>query len=240
MPSHCPHNQQASCSDCNLSTLCLPLSLELNDLDRVDNVIRRGLPLQKGEQLFRSGDRFTSIYAVRSGCFKCTRTTQEGEEQITGFFLPGEIFGLDGLNSNQYLSTATALETAAICEIPFDKLESLSREVPSLQRHFFQLMSREINADQELISLLSKNTAEERVAAMLLSLSARYKRQRLSATQFIMPMSRMDVGNYLGLTIETVSRTFSLLKKRGLIDYKGRDIHLHDLIALQHLAPTYS
>jgi len=176
MPSHCPHNQQASCSDCNLSTLCLPLSLELNDLDRVDNVIRRGLPLQKGEQLFRSGDRFTSIYAVRSGCFKCTRTTQEGEEQITGFFLPGEIFGLDGLNSNQYLSTATALETAAIC------------------------------------SLLSKNTAEERVAAMLLSLSARYKRQRLSATQFIMPMSRMDVGNYLGLTIETVSRTFSLLK----------------------------
>ena len=240
MAANCPHNAQVSCNHCNLSALCLPLSLELNELDRVDSVIRRGLPLQKSEQLYRTGDAFTSIYAVRSGSFKCVRTTAEGEEQITGFFLPGEIFGIDGLSTNHYLTTAVALETSAVCEIPFDRLESLSSEVPSLQRHFFQLMSREINAEQVLVSLLSKNTAEERVAALLLSLSARYKRQRLSSTQFIVPMSRTDIANYLGLTIETVSRSFSLLKKQGTIDYKGRDITLHNTDTLQKIAPTYA
>ena len=240
MAAHCSHQLHLSCSNCNLSTLCLPLSLEVDDLDRFDSTIHRGLPLQKDEQLYRAGDSFTSIYAIRSGSIKCSRITEDGEEQITGFYLPGEIFGLDGLSASHYLTTAIALETSAMCELPFNKLESLSREIPSLQRHFFQLMSREINADQELISLLSKNTAEERLAALLLSLSSRYKRQGLSASQFVMPMSRMDLGNYLGLTIETVSRTFSLLKKQGFIEYKNRNIRLKDPVALQKIAPTFS
>jgi len=240
MATHCTHHSQLSCSLCNLSSLCLPLSIEVDDLDRFDSTIRRGLPLQKDEQLYRAGDRFTSIFAIRAGSIKCTRTTEGGVEQITGFYLPGEIFGLDGLSTGQYLTTAIALEISAMCELPFNQLEFLSREVPSLQRHFFQLMSREINTDQELISLLSKNTAEERLAALLLSLSSRYKRQGLSASQFMLPMSRTDLGNYLGLTIETVSRTFSLLKKQGLIEYKNRSITLNDPVALQKIAPIYT
>lgn len=239
MSTACPHNQHISCSHCSLSKLCLPLSLEVSDLGRVDEVIKRGAPHHKNEHIYRVGDTFTSIYAVRSGSFKCVRTTTTGEEQITGFFLPGEIFGLDGLGEGQYLTTAIAMETSSVCKIPFDQLESLSLELPSLRRHFFQIMSRELIVDQTLISLLGKNAADERIAALLLSLSARYERQCLSATEFIMPMSRTDIANYLGLTLETTSRTFSHFRKQGIIDYKNRNVTLHNIETLRDIAPTY-
>jgi CRP/FNR family transcriptional regulator len=233
----CHHNKQISCGNCRLSPLCLPISLEMQELDQIDEVVvRSSKPLHKGDYLYRHGDTFSAIYAVRSGCIKSVRITEEGEEQITGFYLPGEILGMDGLDTNEYSNSAIVLETSSICEIPFNKLEELSQEIPSLQRHFFKLMSREIINDQELITLLSKGSAEQRIAAILLSLSARHQRRQLSPTEFTLPMSRTEMGNYLGLTIETVSRVFSRFQKENIVSTNRRLITLLNLDSLKKIA----
>ena len=143
---------------------------------------------------------------------------------------------MDGISNNTHASSAKSLETAAVCEIPFSSLEKLSTLMPSLQRHFFQLMSREITEDQQLITLLSKNSADERVASLLLSISTRNARRKLSATQFRLPMSRVDIGNYLGLTVETVSRVFSRMQKLGLLRVDNKEIEILDTVGLQEMA----
>lgn len=232
----CGHDFQVSCSSCRLNTICLPFSLEGRDIEALDRIIQRGRPLQKGHHLYRQGDGFQSIYAVRAGSFKAYQTTDDGREQVTGFYFPGELVGMDGISSNLHASSARALETASVCEIPFAALEKLSASMPQLQRHFFQLMSREITEDQQLITLLSKSSADERVAALLLSVSARNARRRLSATQFRLSMSRVDIGNYLGLTVETVSRVFSRLQKLAVLRVDNKEIEIIDPPALERLA----
>ena len=176
------------------------------------------------------------MFAVRSGTLKAFRTTDDGREQVTGFYFPGEILGMDGISNNMHASSARALETAAVCEIPFSSLEKLSASMPNLQRHFFQLMSREITEDQQLITLLSKNSAEERVAALMLSISARNARRKLSATKFRLPMSRVDIGNYLGLTVETVSRVFSRMQKLEMLAVDNKEIEILDIEGVRNLA----
>ncbi len=232
----CGHEYHVSCSNCRLNSICLPLALEKDDIAQLDEIIQRSKPLQKHQHLYREGDGFQSIYAVRSGSLKAYKTTDDGREQVTGFYFPGEIIGMDGISNNAHASSAKALETAAVCEIPFSGLERLSSMMPSLQRHFFQLMSREITEDQMLITLLSKNAADERVAALMLSISARNARRKLSTTQFRLPMSRVDIGNYLGLTVETVSRVFSRMQKLGILCVDNKEIRILDLPALKKMA----
>ncbi|MDB6061416.1 MAG: anr [Verrucomicrobiaceae bacterium] len=225
-PLHCQQAGKVSCGNCRLSKICLPLELQAPDIDRLNAIIQRGRPLQKGEFVYRAGQPFASVYAVRSGTLKAFSIGENGEEQVTGFYLPGEIFGLDGLCKSSYASSAVALETAAICEIPFERLSELSALIPSLQRTFFQVMSKEIADDQQLLMMLSKNTAEQRVAALLLSISTRNARRRLSSTSFRLPMSRTEIGNYLGLTVETVSRVFSRFQKSKVIAAEQRNVEL--------------
>ena len=230
------HDFQPSCSSCRLSSICLPFSLEARDIDQLDRIIQRSKPLQKGDHLYREGDGFQSVYAVRAGTLKAYRTTDDGREQVTGFYFPGEIVGMDGISKNLYASSAKALETAAVCEIPFGSLEKLSADMPQLQRHFFQLMSREITEDQQLITLLSKSSADERLAALILSVSERNARRKLSARQFRLSMSRVDIGNYLGLTVETVSRVFSRMQKMAMLRVDNKEIEILDPEALTRLA----
>jgi CRP/FNR family transcriptional regulator len=173
---------------------------------------------------------------VRSGTLKAYKNTDDGKEQVTGFYFPGEILGMDGISNNAHASSAKTLETSAVCEIPFTSLEKLSTLMPQLQRHFFQLMSREITEDQVLITLLSKNSADERVAALLLSISSRNARRKLSATQFRLPMSRVDIGNYLGLTVETVSRVFSRMQKMEVLLVDNKEIEILDLQGVRNMA----
>lgn len=232
----CHTNPLISCGDCRLSTICLPISLQVDDLDKLDNIIQRGRPLQKGEYLYRSGDAFQSVYAVRSGAMKAVSITNDGQEQVTGFYLPGEVLGMDGIGHNRYVNSAIALETSAVCEIPFSQLEDLSLQLPTLQRHFFQLMSKEITSDQQLITLLSKNSADERIASLLLSISTRNHHRHLSPTSFQLPMSRADMGNYLGLTIETVSRVLGRLQKSELIRVDKKEIEILDIVSLKKVA----
>ena len=232
----CAHDYQVNCGNCRLNSICLPLALESDDIQQLDDIIQRSKPLQKSQHLYREGDDFQSVFAVRSGTLKAYKTTDDGREQVTGFYFPGEILGMDGISNNAHASSAKALETAAICEIPFSSLEKLSSLMPNLQRHFFQLMSREITEDQQLITLLSKNSADERVAALLLSISSRNARRKLSSTQFRLPMSRVDIGNYLGLTVETVSRVFSRMQKMDILRVDNKEIEILDLQGLKDMA----
>jgi CRP/FNR family transcriptional regulator len=222
--SRCPHDAQTSCSTCRMAQVCLPIALETGDIEQLDAIIQRGRPLQGGEHVYQSKDRFSAIYAVRSGALKAYRISNDGTEQVTGFYFPGEIFGMDGIGQSRYTSAAVALETSAICEIPFERLGELSAQIPSLQRHFFNLMSQEIAHDQQLITLISKNSAEQRIGALLLSIASRNARRRLSATTFRLPMSRIDIGNYLGLTVETISRVFNRFQKSALLKVDQREI----------------
>ena len=225
----CAHDYQVTCGNCRLNSICLPLALESDDIQQLDDIIQRSKPLQKSQHLYREGDDFQSVYAVRSGTLKAYKTTDDGREQVTGFYFPGEILGMDGISNNAHASSAKALETVAVCEIPFTSLEKLSTLMPNLQRHFFQLMSHEITEDQQLITLLSKNSADERVASLMLSISTRNARRKLSSTQFRLPMSRVDIGNYLGLTVETVSRVFSRMQKMDILLVDNKEIEILDI-----------
>lgn len=225
---------QTNCADCRLAGICLPISLEFDDIDKLNNIIQRSRPYQKKEHIYYAGDTFKSVYAVRSGAVKTVKVTEDGIEQITGFHLPGELIGIDGLASNIHTNAAIVLETSAICEIPFFRLEELSAKIPNLQRRFFQLMSKEIADEQQLITMLSNNSAEERLAALLLSIAVRNQNRGLSAAEFYLPMSRSDIANYLGLTIETVSRIFTKLNKSGIIDLDKKHVTINDIDALRN------
>ncbi len=234
--SSCPHDKRVSCGNCRLNTICLPISLHIDDIDKLNNIVQRGKPLQRGDYLYRANDPFDSVYAIRSGAVKAMTLSDNGEEQVTGFYLPGEVVGMDGIADNRYTNSVIALETASVCEIPFNRMEELSLQIPNLQRHFFQLMSREITQDQQIITLLSKSSAEERIAALLLSISSRNSRRQLSATAFRLPMSRTDIGNYLGLTIETVSRIFTRLQKQDVIAVDKKEILIKNMEQLRNIA----
>ncbi|HEY9034660.1 MAG TPA: fumarate/nitrate reduction transcriptional regulator Fnr [Pseudomonadales bacterium] len=232
----CPHQSQMSCNECRLGKICLPVALNANDIVRLDEIVKRGRITQKGEHIYRTNDPFHAVFAIRSGYVKTYRITDDGEEQITGFYFPGEVFGMDGINKHKYTNSAKALESTAICEIPFARFQELTSQLPSLQMHFFQLMSQEITTDQQLITMLSKKTAEQRVATLLLTISARNAHRSQSATAFRLAMSRTDIGNYLGLTVETVSRTLSRFSKMDLIDLDQKEVRLLDVEGLRVLA----
>lgn len=232
----CHTNPSISCGDCRLGELCLPIALDAAEITRLDEIVKRGRPLKKGDHLYRQGEDFKAIYAIRAGSFKAFRTAREGEEQVTGLYLPGEIVGMDGISSNRHDSSAIALETGTVCEIPFSQLEELSSKIPSLQGRFFRLMGQEISKDQQMLTLLSSNSAEERVAALLLSISTRNHRRKLSSSQFRLPMTRAEIGSFLGITLETVSRIFSRLQKQNIIGVDNKEISVLDMPALKAIA----
>jgi CRP/FNR family transcriptional regulator len=204
-----------------------------DDMQALDDIVKRQLPYQPGHHVFRAGDRSRALFTVRSGALKSYCTTEDGDEQVLGFTLPGELVGLDGMSTGAYASNSVVLETASICELPYNKLEDLCRSLSSLNRQMMRVVSKEITTDQEMLLLLGKRNAEERLAAFLLSLSGRYKVRRLSTTEFNLPMSRQDIGNYLGLAIETVSRLFAHFQKDRLLKVNRRNIELLDMPRLR-------
>ncbi|BCV66627.1 electron transport regulator A [Shewanella carassii] len=219
-----------------MGTLCIPFTLNSNELDQLDNIIERKKPIQKGEQLFKSGDPLKSLYAIRSGTIKSYTITEQGDEQITGFHLAGDVIGFDGIHSQSHQSFAQALETSMVCEIPFNTLDELSGTMPKLRQQIMRLMSNEIMSDQGMILLLSKKNAEERLAAFISNLAARFGSRGFSPREFRLTMTRGDIGNYLGLTVETISRLLGRFQKAGLIEVKGKYITILDLEELDRLA----
>lgn len=223
------------CSTCSLHQLCLPTGLCESDMQRLDRVIVRRRRVARDEALYRMDDPFTSLYAVRLGHFKTHQVSADGAEQITGFQMAGELLGMDAIGTGRHHSYAVALEDSEVCEIPFARLEELLVEIPALLRHFHRMMSQEITRDQSTMLLLGNMRAEQRFSSFLVNLSSRYKVRGYSATGFQLRMSREDIGNYLGLTIESVSRLLSKFKKRGWIKVSNREIELLDLPTLKGL-----
>ncbi len=221
------HN--AICSTCNVSELCLPVDLCSKELLKLDqlNPIKRCF--SRGDYLYRSGDKFRSLFAIHSGSFKTQVLHEDGREQVTGFQMVGEIIGLDAISTDTHACDAVAMESSVVCELPFNRLEALSREIPALQRQLHRIMSREIVRDQGIMLLLGSMRAEERLAVFLLNLSQRYAARGLSPIKFQLRMSRQEIGSYLGLKLETVSRAFSHFQNSGLINVKVRTIEIIDM-----------
>ncbi|MCO6412857.1 MAG: fumarate/nitrate reduction transcriptional regulator Fnr [Thiogranum sp.] len=219
---------KVACQACSLNEICLPVGMGETDLDRLDSIIDRKRPLARNDHLFRIGDPFQCLYAVRSGSLKTYATSEDGQEQVMGFHLPGELVGLDAIADGRHPLAAKALETTSLCEIPFADLEALSRQLPSLQHQLLRVMSQEIRADEQNMVTLGQKSAEERLASFLISLSSRFRRRGFSENQFNLSMSRSDIGNYLGLALETVSRLFTRFQNEGLLRVDRKHIELLD------------
>jgi len=224
-----------NCQDCGFSQLCLPFSLNDTELNRLDDIIQRKKPLHKADMLFEAGQTQRCLYAIRTGSFKTFTLTEQGEQQITGFHLPGDIVGFDGLSNQQHPSYAEALETAMVCEIPLPNLETLLDQLPRLRQQMMRLMSEDIQADQQMMLLLNRKTAEQKLATFLSQLAQRYASRGFSGSEFRLTMTRSDIGNYLGLTVETISRLLSKLDKEQLIQVNGKLISINDKTALSKL-----
>ena len=229
-----------NCQNCSFSQLCLPFNLNNNELDKLDDIIQRKRPLQKGERLFESGDKLSSLFAVRSGSFKSYSISENGEEQITSFHLPGELIGFDSMFDDEHQSVSQALETSMVCEIPFTTLDTLADEVPALRKQIMRLMSEEIKQDQQMFMLLNQRTAEERLAYFIQTLSVRFNQRGFSSSEFRLTMTRSEIGNYLGLTVETISRLLSKFNKDGIIKVEGKLISITDSKALEEKSRTLS
>jgi CRP/FNR family transcriptional regulator len=226
---------KVACSSCNLRELCLPVGLSKPDLEQLDSLVATRRQVARGDTLFRTGDAFQSLYAVRTGFFKTCVSSEDGRDQVTGFQMAGELLGLDGISNDRHSCDAVALEDSQVCVIPYEQLEELSREFTDLQHQFHKIMSREIVRDHGVMLLLGSMRAEERLAAFLLNLTQRLQARGFSASSLVLRMTREEIGSYLGLKLETVSRTFSKFQEEGLLDVKQRHIQILDQAGLQRL-----
>jgi CRP/FNR family transcriptional regulator len=230
-----PHSIKVACSNCSLRELCMPVGLSDDELARIDAVISTRRRVKRKTALFRSGEKFHALYAIRTGTFKTCVNAEDGRDQVTGFQMAGEIVGLDGIVNDQHTCDAVALEDAEVCVMPFDRIGELSREVGALQHHLHRVMSREIVREHGVMLLLGTMRAEERLAAFLLNLVQRLQARGFSRSELVLRMTRQEIGSYLGLKLETVSRTFSRFAEEGMIEVHQRHVRIVDIERLRGL-----
>lgn len=230
---------RAHCSTCSMRELCLPFGLATSEVDQLYSIIGSRVKLKKGEPVFRNGAPFAALFAIRLGSVKTTMLSDDGREQIAGYHMPGDILGLDGMSTGRHECEAVALEDTEACVIPFDRLEEIARQVPALQHSLHRVVGREIGHDHRQLLLLGSMRAEERLAAFLLNLSERYKCRGYSSTEFVLRMTREEIGSFLGLKLETVSRLFSRFQEEGLVQVQGRAVKIVDLPTLKKLAGVH-
>lgn len=229
-------SQPVCCGTCGLRDVCMVEGLSAADLDRLTGMVSLRRRVKRGEPLFRSGDAFDAVYPVHFGFFKTRVTAEDGREQITGFPMPGDVLGFDAISAGAFQCDAIALEDAEVCVVPFRQLEALSREFDSLQRQLHRVLSREIVRDQGVMMLLGTMRAEQRVATFLLSLSRRFEQRGFSPHDFNLRMTREEIGNFLGLKLETVSRTLSRLQEEGVVTVDGKRLRIAQQGRLHELA----
>jgi CRP/FNR family transcriptional regulator len=223
------------CSTCSMRELCLSGGLNADELKQIDALVGSRTKLKKNDSLYRAGEPFHALYAIRLGSLKTTVLAEDGREQVSGYHMLGDVIGLDGIGTDRHGCQAIALEDTEVCVLPFERIEELARSVPALQHNLHQFLSKEISRDHNIMLLLGSMRAEERLAAFLLNLAERYRRRGYSSTEYVLRMTREEIGSYLGLKLETVSRLFSRFQEVGLIQVQGRAVKLLDPIALKQL-----
>ncbi len=224
------------CAHCSLQQLCLPAGISPQELQQLDDIVRRRRPVERGERLYRPGDALSAVYVARDGAFKTVAISEEGEEQVVGFHLPGELIGLDALGAGVHRCEAVALTTANVCEVPFEQLSYVASKLPSLQHQLLRVIGQSVGRDQDHLGILVRRQAGERIALFLHGLSERYRNIGQPETHFKLPMSRDDIAHYLGLALETVSRGFTRLQEDGVIEVVGRRVEIRNPAELNRLA----
>ena len=225
-----------SCTQCSLQQLCLAGGMSHDDLRRLDEIIRTRRPLKSGAHLFRMGEDMGSVFVNRDGAVKTLTYSEQGDEQLVGFHLPGELIGLDALASGRHRCDAVALTDTSLCEIPFGQLSAIAAQIPGLQQQLMRVIGMSLGRDQDHREILVRRQANERIALFLHGLSERLRGIGRDPLRIRLPMSRIDIANYLGLALETVSRGFTRLQEDGLIDVHGRQVEVLDAAALTRLA----
>ena len=233
-PSGAAHSA-VCCGSCGLRDVCMVEGLSAAELDRLTGMVTQRKRVRRGEALFRTGEPFDAVYPVHLGFFKTRVTADDGREQITGFPMPGDVLGFDAISTGAFQCDAIALEDAQVCVVPFERLETLSREFDTLQRQLHRVLSREIVRDQGMMMLLGTMRAEQRVATLLLSLSRRFEQRGFSPSDFNLRMTREEIGNFLGLKLETVSRALSRLQEEGVITVDGRRLRIGNASRLHEI-----
>lgn len=228
-------NIKVACTNCSLQQLCLPVGIDGEDYTKLESIVGHSRPLPRGKHIYLPEDKFTSLFAIRSGSVKTYSVASDGTEYVTGFYLPGEIIGLDAVASGIHPCGARTLETTSLCELPFDRLEDLSAIVPGISKQLLKIMSQELHSEEQLLMMVGSQSAEARLVALFLSLSNRLSRRGYSATEFMLSMSRSDIGSFLGLAVETVSRLLKRLQEQGLIIVNHREIKLLDIEKLKEI-----
>ncbi|WP_336346794.1 fumarate/nitrate reduction transcriptional regulator Fnr [Pseudomonas monsensis] len=226
---------KATCSNCSVLELCLPIGLDGAEVERLDTLIVQRLKVRKGAALYRAGDPLRSLYAVRVGSFKTSVLSVDGREQVTGFHIPGEMLGLDAISADEHACTAYALEDSEVCPIHFAQLEKLAQSLPSLQHNLNKLLSREIVRDHSMLMLMGNMNSDERLAAFLLNLSQRLSSRGYSSKEFVLKMRREEIGSYLGLRLETICRGIAHLRDQGLVEIAGRNVKIQNLDGLKQM-----
>jgi CRP/FNR family transcriptional regulator len=233
-PHDVKNKLQVTCQNCSLTSLCIPRGLAPEDIERISRIVGRKKTLQKGEHLYHKGDRFRGIIAIKAGTAKTVTYDGRGNEYITGLMLPGELLGFDALASDRHNCSAIALETLSYCELPSDQLDELCQSVPNLLRELFRHASARLDEETDQ-AVTNKQPAEERVAAFLLDLSNRLQNRGFSPTAFRLSLTRQEIGNFLGLALETVSRTLRQFQDRGLIDVQHKQVRIIDMARLRQV-----
>jgi CRP/FNR family transcriptional regulator, anaerobic regulatory protein len=226
---------KAACANCGVLELCLPLGLTGQEVERLDQMILQRIKVKKGNALYRTGDPFSALYAVRIGSFKTTALTIDGREQVTGFQICGEMLGLDAISSGAHAGNAFALEDSEVCPIHYRHLERLARDLPSLQHNLNKIFSREIVRDHEVLMMLGNMNSDERLGAFLLNMSQRLSMRGYSSSHFVLKMYREDIGSYLGLRLETICRSIAHLRELGLVEISGREVNIQNMEGLRQL-----
>ncbi|WP_373018267.1 fumarate/nitrate reduction transcriptional regulator Fnr [Thiomicrorhabdus sp.] len=229
----------ASCLNCGLQKICFPTGLSKSEMDKLDDIVQRKAPLQKNQMLFSAGDKFTSLFAIRAGVIKVYSFSDGGEEIIHGFYLPGDVVGIDALASKVHMFNATALDSTSVCAVPFDELSDLSLKIPHLNQQVFNIMSKEVVDGRLHSELLTKKNADQRIAQFIWSMAERFKSRGYHYLEFRLSILHRDVAVYLGLTPETVSRILAKLHQDNVVTWKKKELHIHDEQALRSLAGSH-
>ena len=230
-----PKKFEVTCSGCNMREMCLTQGMQADDMRRFENVVYARRRVKRGEALFGAGDEFKSVHSVRSGFFKTSLVDGEGREQVTGFSMGGELLGMDGIGAGRYNSGAIALEDSEVCVLPYALLEEMAEDSPALRRQLHAVLSREIVRDHGVMMLLGSMRAEERLATFLLNLSKRFTARGYSPSDFHLRMTREELGSYLGLKLETVSRLFSRFHEDRLIEVQQKHVRILDIAGLTQI-----